>query len=256
MGGIRLISHFFFISVFLIFLVWFIIPMFKGIVNIGNVSGSIGCLLAVAFIYFNKPIILLMKSAFKTSLGRMFILFIITFLILGILMVTIFSALMIKAILTTPNEPTTVIILGCKVKGTTPSLMLRNRLDGAVIYLNNNPQALCIVSGGQGENEDISEAEAMEIYLINQGISKNRIYRENKSINTHENLKFSKEILSSLDLGNDIAIVTDGFHQYRAGLIANKLSLNVTSISVKTKWYLVPTYWVREWFGLAEQIFL
>ena len=144
-----------------------------------------------------------------------------------------------------------VIVLGCQVRRDGPSLMLRRRLDAACSYLSADTKADCIVSGGKGDNEHISEAEAMYEALVNDGISENRITKEDKSSSTYENLLFSKQILEDGGKPLRIAIVTDGFHQWRARLQAESLGYDVKCVSAATPWYLVPVYWVREWFALS-----
>ena len=144
-----------------------------------------------------------------------------------------------------------VIVLGCQVRRDGPSLMLRRRLDAACSYLSADTKADCIVSGGKGDNEHISEAEAMYEALVNDGISENRITKEDKSSSTYENLLFSKQILEDSGKPLRIAIVTDGFHQWRARLQAESLGYDVKCVSAATPWYLVPVYWVREWFALS-----
>ena len=92
-----------------------------------------------------------------------------------------------------------VIVLGAGLRGENLSLILRNRLDAAVEYYNENPEAVIVVSGGQGPDEDIPEAEAMERYLYEQGVPLNKIIKEDKSTSTEENFKFSKELLETYD---------------------------------------------------------
>ena len=132
--------------------------------------------------------------------------------------------------------------------------MLGRRLDAAYDYLTENEDAVIIVSGGQGTGEDISEAECMKKELVRRGISPERILKEDQSTNTSENLSFSKKILEEKGLGNHIVIITDSFHQFRSSLIAHDLSLETNSFNARTPCYLVLTYWVREWFGIMEQI--
>ncbi len=144
-----------------------------------------------------------------------------------------------------------VIVLGCQVKKSGPSLMLRNRLDAAYEYLSENPDTYCIVSGGKGDDEHISEAQAMYDYLTEKGIDGSRITKEDKSESTMENLLFSKEILERNGNSLDVILVTDGFHQLRAGMMASDCGYNVKSISSNTPPYLVPAYWAREWLALS-----
>lgn len=163
------------------------------------------------------------------------------------------SVLMYKAQENKPSDPKTIIVLGCKVKGTRPTRMLRRRLDTAYDALKKYPETLCIVSGGQGSNEEVSEAFAMKNYLVEKGISEDRIVMEDKSTSTYENLKFSFEILDKMGLSRDVTIVTDGFHQYRASLIAKSLDAgDVTAFSAHTEAKFLPTYWVREWLGITH----
>ena len=151
-----------------------------------------------------------------------------------------------------PKQPNTVIVLGCKVKGTTPSLMLRRRLEAAATYLSEHETAFCIVSGGQGPGESISEAQAMQTYLTAHGIAADRILLEDQSTDTAENIANSKAILEQQGLPLQVTLITDGFHQYRAHLLAEQNGLEAWSVSGATRPILVPTYWVREWMALAE----
>jgi len=245
---------FLFLLIALLGMIVFLLPMRKGIINIGNLSGFFACLCAFLILNFFQKFEKAVKLIWDKPVGRIILLFVSILIIAGIIMVSIFSVLMLKGMGNYPKEPNVVVVLGCKVKGTTPSLMLRERLDCAEEYLSKNPEVFCVVTGGQGENEDIPEALAMKDYLLEKGVEEYRILVEDKSTSTFENLKFTKDILLKNDLGTDITIVTDGFHQYRASLIAKECGLQSNGISVKTKTYLIPTYWVREWFGIVKEI--
>lgn len=144
-----------------------------------------------------------------------------------------------------------VIILGCQVRGEEPSVMLKNRLDAALDVLWENPEAVCIASGGQGSGENISEAECMRRYLIANGIEDERIFTEDKSASTEENLAFSREILGNLGISDNIMIVTSEFHQYRAAIYAKKNGLQTGAHSAKTPVLNLLNYWVREWGTLV-----
>ncbi|MCD7717620.1 MAG: YdcF family protein [Lachnospiraceae bacterium] len=96
-----------------------------------------------------------------------------------------------------------VIVLGAQVRGTSPSLSLKKRLDCAAEYAEENPDTTFILSGGQGSDEDISEAECMAQYLAAAGVSKDRLVMEDASTSTRENLIFSAEIIRALDADKD-----------------------------------------------------
>ena len=205
----------FFIISFIIFLLPFLL---KGILNIGNIAGmivSLGCFL---IIFFNKPLHHLIFS---------------------------------KIIL--PQEETTVVVLGCRVKNKKPSLALKERLDKTYQYLNENPKLQCILSGGQGANEEISEAKCMYQYLVSKGIDPHRLYQEDKSTSTRENILFSYQLIKKENLPKAITIITNEFHEYRAQTIARRLNIKSYAISAHTAWWLFPTYFVREIFGIVYE---
>lgn len=126
-----------------------------------------------------------------------------------------------------------LIILGAKVKpGGIPSLSLKNRLDEAASYLKEYPHVMAIVSGGQGADEEQTEASVMHDYLIAQGIAADRILQEDQSTSTYENLLFSKKLLPADT--TRITIVSNDFHLKRATLLANKLHLQADVIAAPT----------------------
>lgn len=126
-----------------------------------------------------------------------------------------------------------VIVLGAKVKqGGVLSLSLKSRLEEAVTYLNQYPHVKVIVSGGQGTDEDRTEASAMFTYLEDNGIEAERILMEEQSTSTYENLLFSKELLPAGT--KQITIVSNDFHLQRAKYLANKLDLEADVVVAKT----------------------
>lgn len=145
----------------------------------------------------------------------------------------------------------TIIILGCRVKGDKPSLALLERCRAGAKYLQENSEAIAILSGGQGSDELISEAECMNIIMQDLGIDKSRLYTESKSTSTKENLLFSKQIIEQNNLDDSIAIVSSEYHLYRAKSLAKGCGYtNVYTIPAKTKWYCAPTFYTREIFGI------
>lgn len=125
-----------------------------------------------------------------------------------------------------------VVVLGAAVYGTDPSITLQHRLEGAARYLDANPQAKAVVSGGQGEGEDISEAECMRRYLIEHGIAAERILLEDRSTSTKENLAFSKAVIEA-DGGDAsrIAIISSAYHLYRAKRMASALGMDAIGVA-------------------------
>ncbi|MBS4218828.1 YdcF family protein [Bacillus sp. FJAT-49711] len=142
------------------------------------------------------------------------------------------------------------IILGAKVNGEIPSLSLRYRLEAALNYANEHHHVKFILSGGQGPDEDISEAEAMRRYLVEHGIKEDRLILETASTSTYENIQFSKKLLPASI--NSVTIITSDFHLARARKIARRLDLESDTVAAKTpkvvKWKLTT----RERFALLK----
>lgn len=144
-----------------------------------------------------------------------------------------------------------VIILGAQWKTSGPSIVLKERLDRAIEYLNENPETKVIVSGGKGSNEPISEADGMGDYLIAHGIAADRICREDKSTSTEENLKFSKAFCNIEE--DSIVIISSNYHVYRAGKIAEKMGYkNVEGLAAPSSLGMLPNNMLREFFAMLK----
>lgn len=152
-----------------------------------------------------------------------------------------------------PTEaPQTIVVLGAKVNADgSPSLILSHRLATAAQLLDQYPEAVCVVSGGQGEDEPLPEATVMARVLVEQGIGPQRILLEDKSTNTEENMANTAALLQQNGLPAQVTLVTDSFHQYRSSLRACQAGLEPSSVSSVTPWGLFPSYWVREFFALC-----
>ena len=140
-----------------------------------------------------------------------------------------------------------VIVLGAGIRGEEVGRLLSYRLDKAIEYSARNPEAVIVVSGGQGPQESIPEALAMERYLIAKGIPAEKIIKEDKSESTFENLTFSREILDRLlGPGYEVVIITNDFHIYRASRLAVNAGLSASHYHARTTWYSLPVIYLRE----------
>ena len=163
-----------------------------------------------------------------------------------------------------------VIILGAAVYGTQPSPSLRDRLDAALDYLQDNPEAMVVTSGGQGPDEAISEAEAMKVYLMNHGIAEDRILTEDQSVNTKQNLSFSFSIIEEAEQRRaaaggspraledlSIGVVSSEYHLFRIRYLAGKLGKPVTGIAAPTSYAVIKyNYFIREIPAMVKAILL
>ncbi len=144
-----------------------------------------------------------------------------------------------------------LIVLGAQVRTGGPSVVLKYRLDTACDYLTENPDTICIVSGGQGPNEPYPEAEGMKKYLTGKGIAPERILEEPESLNTKQNIDNSMKLI---DPEKDrVGIVTNNFHVFRGVAIAKKAGIrNVSGIAAGSASLYLPNNMLREFFGVLK----
>ena len=165
------------------------------------------------------------------------------------------SCILIRIVSYSENRPEPrldyIIVLGAQVlPDNTPSKVLKYRLEAAEAYLKNNPGTLCIVSGGKGTNEMLSEAEAMKKYLTDSGIEADRIIKEDRSTNTDENIRFSQKLLPE---GASVGIVTSNFHLYRSIYLCKREGLEKASpIAAESEAFYAPNNYFREAFAFIK----
>ncbi|MDY6283350.1 MAG: YdcF family protein [Erysipelotrichaceae bacterium] len=224
---------------------WCFLPVFAGIFNIGSLTGMVvGALLVL---YGAAP------QLFTSLPWQLQTVIKLIVLVIAALTVSI-TAVMVSAILQPAAEADTVIVLGCKVDRNGPSRMLRERLDAAYDYLQENTDAIVIVTGGQGSDEPEPEGTAMQKYLVKKGIDAGRIYVEDKSESTRENLINAESIMQENRLSAPVLIVTNEFHVLRARMIANSLSIEASTLPAPTDLFFFGAYYIRELYGVLYQI--
>ncbi|MBO4338857.1 MAG: YdcF family protein [Clostridia bacterium] len=243
------VKYLFLIFGIIIFTIYFA-PVIGRILNIANLLGmAVGIAFVLIFVFY-KRIQNIVKKLSEKKTGKCVI---GVFLALVIIFVSLFSVTLfsvIKASGYTAKDETTVIVLGCRVFGKEPSRELIKRSEAAADYLLNNTEAVAILTGGKGEDEDISEAQCLMNLIKEKGIDESRLYLEEKSTTTDENIKFSKEIIEKNGLSEDVAIVTTAYNQKRASMTAEKYSLKASSIPSYSGFWSIPTYFTREVFAV------
>ena len=155
----------------------------------------------------------------------------------------------------TDKELDYIVVLGAQLKTTGPSRVLQYRLDTAYEYLTAHPDTKAIVSGGQGSNEPASEAQGMYDYLVKRGIEPGRIVLEDKSVNTEQNIRFSKEFLQAD--ADKVGIVSNNFHVFRAVKLAKAAGYrNVVGIAAPATAFYLPNNMLREFFGVVKDFLM
>lgn len=225
-------------------------PLYARILNIGNIFGmGLGALIIITTVFFDK-----LKKIWSSKAGKRF-----TALILAVIII-FFGAfgITLKAVCDsaqyTAKDERVVLVLGCRVNGTKPSKALYVRTKNAGDYLIEHKDAIAILCGGQGPDESISEAECMfNILTENMGIDASRLYLEDSSTSTDENIKNALKIIESNNMSKEVAISTSSYHLKRASMIAEKYGLTSSSIPARSDKYSIPTFFTREVFGVWWQ---
>ncbi|PXY79943.1 YdcF family protein [Bifidobacterium indicum] len=153
-----------------------------------------------------------------------------------------------------------IIVHGAGLNGDQPTPLLRGRLDKALqLWRKQGKQGRFVVSGGQGPDEEVSEAQAMSNYLMNScGVPAEAIIMENRSTTTMENLRYSKGILDDLHRAGRgpqeyrVALVTSDYHVFRASEYASKVGLKADGVGSHTKGYYWPTAFIREFAAVTR----
>ena len=144
-----------------------------------------------------------------------------------------------------------IITLGAAVIEGKPSNTLILRTDTAAAYLFDNPDTLCIASGGVSSGETVSEAACIRDGLNGRGIDGSRILTEDGSHDTEDNIRLS---LALIPEGASVGVVSDGYHLFRASLIAEQYGRSVSPIPSRTLLPLGIHFTVREYFAVVEQL--
>lgn len=119
------------------------------------------------------------------------------------------------------GDPQIMVIFGCQVHPWGPSILLQDRLDTALAYLEDHPDMTVVVSGGQGTNEPTSEAKCMYDYLTAHGVDGEHILMEDRSFNSRDNVAYSLEVLAAggHDTSGGVVLVSNAFHLTRARML-------------------------------------
>ena len=152
-----------------------------------------------------------------------------------------------------------IIILGCAIRADgTPTPLLRGRAARALAFEReqfalSGKHAKFVPYGGQGSDEIISEAASIKRWLTEQGVPPEQILEENRSVNTYQNMAFSKQVIEA-DAGQtegvQIGFSTTNYHVFRGYTLANRVRMKVKGLSAKTKLYFFPNAFIREFIGL------
>lgn len=161
-----------------------------------------------------------------------------------------------------------IIIHGAGLDGPRPTPLLAGRIDKALeLWKKQHQHGKFVVSGGQGADEVVSEAQAMRDYLLDKGVPGDAILMEDKSTTTWENLRYSLAIINA-DRATGVgatsaatvassgdfttAVVTSDFHVFRCAEYAHNLGIKADGIGSHTKGWYWPTAFIREFIAITK----
>ena len=239
------------LSLALLGFVVFLCPVFGGILNPVNGAAMLGFLALAAVFLFWPGFVGLLKRIWRRPWSRILLLLSgLGLLILSVVLLVLCCKVTLR-LHAVPEQPCpTLIVLGCQVRGTSPSLLLSYRIRAAADYLEAHPQTVAVLSGGQGSGESITEAECMYRSLTALGVDPARLYREDRSTSTEEYIRFSMQLMERVGLRGPAAIVSNDFHICRALEMAADQGLEAHGLAARSNWYSRPTYILREALGL------
>lgn len=226
---------------------WFLLPFLHGGFDLGAAFGLCVCVFGFLLVRF-YPSLAVCSGCKKILLRATAVLYAV-----GVVWAAYLTVLIFSAQFSAPPAGANVIVLGSQVySAERMGKALTNRINAAYEYLSENPDAKVIVTGGQGGDEPCPEALAEKNALVRMGIAEERIYMEDKSRNTRQNMQFAKEIAEENALGSKFVITTQSFHMYRALQLARASGITPYSLVAETDPILFPEYFGRELLSLTK----
>ena len=224
----------------------------------GYSFSALVCLLLIAIILFYTlmPMVGVKWPILAKVTTRIFT----VILVIGLLVVGITEAVILKASFGSPKEQVEyMVVLGAKVRHDGPSVSLWDRIYGAYNYLEAHPEVIAIVSGGQGPDEPMTEAASMYQELVKLGIDPSRIWLEDRATSTWENLNFSLDLIEEKtgQRPTKLGVVSSEYHLFRASLFAKACNVDFVGIPAHTsRPSQMINHFMREVAGVWHYILL
>ena len=214
------------------------------------------CLILLILFYSFMPLIGLRYPTFAKLTIRIFT----AILIVGLLVVGITEAIIIKASFGDLGVPVDyIVVLGAKVNKDGPSVSLWDRICAAYEYLEAHPYVTAVLSGGQGSDEPITEAECMYRELIALGIDPHRLWIEDDATSTWENMNFTLDLIEEKtgQRPAKLGVLSSEYHLFRASLFAKACDVEFVGIPARTsRWGQRINHFMREVAGVWHYLLL
>lgn len=214
------------------------------------------CLIGVLMFYNLAD---LLKNKFPKTVKAVRRIFTVC-LCIGLLVVGITEAIIIKASFGDPGVACEyIVVLGAKVRDDGPSVSLQNRIDAAYEYLSAYPDAVAVVSGGQGPDEPMTEAQCMYDHLVEMGISPDRLWMEGEATSTWENMNFTLDLIEEKTgvRPQTLGVISSEYHMFRASLFADACGVEFVGIPAHTtRLSQMINHFMREVAGVWHYLIL
>lgn len=226
---------------------WFCLPLLHGGFGVGSAFGIGVCAAGIALAVLVPPF--LRRGGVRRVLARIAV----ALYLVGLGWAGYLTALIVSYQAAAVPQGLNVVVLGAQVySAERMGQSLTGRVDRAAEYLLANPQVQCIVTGGQGGNEPCPEALTAKNALIQRGVDPDRIYMEDKSHNTRQNLVFAMDIARERGLDTQVVVVSQSFHMYRAVRLARSAGFEAYGLPAETDPIIFPSYYGRELLSLTK----
>ncbi len=128
------------------------------------------------------------------------------------------------------------IVLGAAAWGDKPSPVFEERINHGIWLYKNGFVDNLIFTGGRGENSILSESGIAKTYAMENSVSGEDIFIEEKSTITQENIQFAAEIVKENNFSS-VIVVSDPLHMKRAMLMCKDYGLEAYSSPTPTSKY-------------------
>ncbi|CAM3173718.1 YdcF family protein [Leuconostoc rapi] len=160
------------------------------------------------------------------------------------------SSMVYKYVTKAPEKGPLVVLGGGLAAGYRVGNIVDQRIQAAVRDARQMSEyPTLIFSGGQGENQLVSEAEAMRDWaVLTYDVPRDHTMLENRSHNTYQNIKYTSQLLN----GKPFTFYTSNYHVFRGVLLAQKQHIMARgrggSVSLS---YRIPAFF-REFAGVMN----
>jgi uncharacterized SAM-binding protein YcdF (DUF218 family) len=119
-----------------------------------------------------------------------------------------------------------VVVLGAAQWDGQPSPVFQQRLDHAAELHAQGLAPVIVVTGGKQAGDRVTQGRAAYGYLRGLGVADEALLVEVDGTDTYTELAATAAILEASGVGNQVLLVSDGYHSLRTSMIATEIGLD------------------------------